>query len=157
MKWKPAPVFLPGEFHGQRNPAGYSPWSCKKSDTEKHLSTHSHTSRCLLWCLTDKESTCQCRRPRFNSWVRKTPPRGRKWPPTLVCLSRESCGQGSLVDYSPWSHKRVRQGLGTKQQKTLLSTLCTFSMFKSHCDLLHLLLLWILILQMQKLRHRIFK
>ena len=62
-----------------------------------------------------------------------------------------------LVDYSPWSHKRVRQGLGTKQQKTLLSTLCTFSMFKSHRDLLHLLLLWILILQMQKLRHRIFK
>ena len=44
MKWKPAPVFLPGEFHGQRNPAGYSPWSCKKSDTNKRLSTHSHTS-----------------------------------------------------------------------------------------------------------------
>ena len=25
-------VFLPGEFHGQRSLAGYSPWHCKKSD-----------------------------------------------------------------------------------------------------------------------------
>ena len=24
-KWQPIPVFLPGEFHGQRSPAGYSP------------------------------------------------------------------------------------------------------------------------------------
>ena len=25
-KWQPTPVFLPGEFHGQRSQAGYSPW-----------------------------------------------------------------------------------------------------------------------------------
>ena len=25
-KWQPAPVFLPGESHGQRSMAGYSPW-----------------------------------------------------------------------------------------------------------------------------------
>ena len=31
-KWQPAPVFLPGEFHGQRNLVGYSPWGCKESD-----------------------------------------------------------------------------------------------------------------------------
>ena len=24
-KWQPAPVFLPGESHGQRSPVGYSP------------------------------------------------------------------------------------------------------------------------------------
>ena len=24
-EWQPAPVFLPGEFHGQRSPVGYSP------------------------------------------------------------------------------------------------------------------------------------
>ena len=29
-KWEPTPVFLP---HGQRSLAGYSPWSCKESDT----------------------------------------------------------------------------------------------------------------------------
>ena len=30
---QPTPVFLPGEFHGQRSLAGYSPWGHKKLDT----------------------------------------------------------------------------------------------------------------------------
>ena len=29
-EWQPIPVFLPGESHGQRSLAGYSPWGCKK-------------------------------------------------------------------------------------------------------------------------------
>ena len=38
-KWQPTPVFLPGEFHGQRILAGYSPWGYKESDmTEGHTS-----------------------------------------------------------------------------------------------------------------------
>ena len=32
-KWQPTPVFLPGEFHGQRSLAGYSPWSRKELDS----------------------------------------------------------------------------------------------------------------------------
>ena len=28
-KWVPTPVFFPGEFHGQRSLAGYSPWITK--------------------------------------------------------------------------------------------------------------------------------
>jgi len=32
-KWQPTPVFLPGESHGQRSLAGYSPWDRKESDT----------------------------------------------------------------------------------------------------------------------------
>ena len=31
-KWQPTPVFVPGEFHGQRILAGYSPWGHKESD-----------------------------------------------------------------------------------------------------------------------------
>ena len=31
--WQPTPVFLPGEAHGQRNLAGYSPQGHKESDT----------------------------------------------------------------------------------------------------------------------------
>ena len=31
------PVFLPGEFHGQRSLAGYSPWGCKESDRTQQL------------------------------------------------------------------------------------------------------------------------
>ena len=34
-------------------------------------------------------------------------------------LAWEIPGQRSLVGYSPWSHKRIRQGLGTKQLDTL--------------------------------------
>ena len=28
--WLPTSVFLPGEFHGQRSLAGYSPWDIKR-------------------------------------------------------------------------------------------------------------------------------
>ena len=38
-KWKPAPVFLPGESHGQRSLVGYSPWGHKQSDMSERLSS----------------------------------------------------------------------------------------------------------------------
>ena len=37
--WQPTPVFLPGEFHGQRSLMGYSPWFCKEPDMTERLST----------------------------------------------------------------------------------------------------------------------
>ena len=30
-KWQPAPVFLPGKSHGQRNLSGFSPWHQKET------------------------------------------------------------------------------------------------------------------------------
>ena len=36
-KWKPTPVFLDREFHGQRSLAGYSPWGHKESDMTERL------------------------------------------------------------------------------------------------------------------------
>ena len=40
-EWFPTPVFLPGEFQGQRILVGHSPWGCKESDTTKQLTlTH---------------------------------------------------------------------------------------------------------------------
>ena len=39
-KWQLTLVFLPGESHGQRSLAGYSPWSHKESDMTERLSTH---------------------------------------------------------------------------------------------------------------------
>ena len=39
--WQPIPVFLPGEFHGQRNLVDYSPWGCKESDTTE-VTEHTH-------------------------------------------------------------------------------------------------------------------
>ena len=36
-EWQPTPVFLPGEFHGQRSLASYSPWGHRESDTTERL------------------------------------------------------------------------------------------------------------------------
>ena len=36
-EWQPTPVFLPGESHGQRSLAGYSPQDHKESDTTERL------------------------------------------------------------------------------------------------------------------------
>jgi len=46
------------------------------------------------------ESACQCRRCRFNLWVRKIPWR-RKWLCTPVCLPGKCHEWRSLVGYSP--------------------------------------------------------
>ena len=53
-----------------------------------------------------KDSTCQCRRPRFDSWVGKIRWR-RKWQSTPVVLPGKSHGQRSLVGYSPWGRKEL--------------------------------------------------
>ena len=53
-----------------------------------------------------KEPACQCRRhkrPGFNPWVGTIPWRRAQQP--TVFLPGESCGQRSLVGYSPWGHK----------------------------------------------------
>ena len=36
-EWLPNSIFLPGEFHGQRNLEGYSPWGRKVLDTTEWL------------------------------------------------------------------------------------------------------------------------
>ena len=45
------PIFLPGEFRGQRSLAGYDPWSLKESDTIGRLSTAQHVSRMLDYII----------------------------------------------------------------------------------------------------------
>ena len=50
--------------------------------------------------LRHKESACQCRRHRFDPWVRKLP-RRKAWQPTPVFLPGESHGQRSPAGHSP--------------------------------------------------------
>ena len=48
-KWQPTPVFLPGESHGQRSLAGYSPWGGKESDTtEQQTNQQTHLTQSPL-------------------------------------------------------------------------------------------------------------
>ena len=39
-EWPPTPVFLPGEFHGQKRLAGYSPWGRRESYRTEPLNHH---------------------------------------------------------------------------------------------------------------------
>ena len=72
----------------------------------------------LPWWLSDKESTCQCRRLGLDPWLRKIPWR-RKWQPILVFLPGKSHGQRSPADNNPWGRKRIGHDLVTKQQHML--------------------------------------
>ena len=56
--------------------------------------------------LSGKESVCQCRRPRFDPWVRKIY-WSRKWQPILVFLSGKLQGQRKLAVCSPWDCKEL--------------------------------------------------
>ena len=84
--WQPTPVFLPGESHGQRNLAGYSPWGHKESGTTWNSLAHTQTTQGFLGGSVVKNLCLQCRRRGFEPWIRKIPWRS-KWQLTpLSCL-----------------------------------------------------------------------
>ena len=56
--------------------------------------------------ISSKKNCLQCRKTRFDLWVKKIPWR-MKWQPTPVSLPGESHGQRSPVGYSPWGHKEL--------------------------------------------------
>ena len=78
----------------------------------------------LLNSSVGKESACQCRRPWFNSWVRKIPWR-RERLPTPLFWSGEFHGL-----YSPWGHKESDT---TKLLSLSKLTLKIRSRKKPHC------------------------
>ena len=86
----------------------------------------------LPWWLSGKESVCQCKRRGFNPWIKKIPWRGN-WQPTPVFLPGKSHRQRSLVGYSPWSCKRVRCNLATKQLCSQSAWVCTSSLANFLC------------------------
>ena len=74
-----------------------------------------NTPEGLLWCLSGKESLCQCRRRRINPWVEKMSWRSN-WQPTPIVQIGKSHGKRTLLGYSPRGPKRVRHNLVTEQQ-----------------------------------------
>ena len=53
-KYKPTPVFLPGELHGERSLVGYNPWHHEELDRTKHACMH----HIKLWGLAMRQETC---------------------------------------------------------------------------------------------------
>ena len=43
-------ILLPGEFHGQRNLVGYSPWGPKELDTIERLTLSLSSHHCVRDC-----------------------------------------------------------------------------------------------------------
>ena len=64
-EWHPSPVFLPGEFHGQRSLAGSSLWGRKESDRTERLKkkiereiTYSQNRGRKFWVKVETWATC---------------------------------------------------------------------------------------------------
>ena len=55
-EWLPTPVFLPGEFHGQRSLASYNPWGHKESNMTEWLnnSKYVYSRECLRKVMLSK-------------------------------------------------------------------------------------------------------
>ena len=86
----------------------------------------------LPWWPNGKESTCQCRRHRFDPWSRKIPWR-RKWQPTQVFLPGKSYGHRSLVSYSLWGWKNqtwIREIKHTHTHTHTCTLICLETEFK---------------------------
>ena len=107
--WQPTPVFLPGEFHGQRSLASYSPWGRKDSDTTEWLSLSlfqlSRIRRKRGNSHTCYESRAQVKTP-LLSWQ-------SQWLFTFFLfkwLERNTspdCGQISFSPNWQWSHTLI--------------------------------------------------
>ena len=103
-KCQPFPVFVLGEFHGQRSLVGYHPRGCKDLDMTERL-TH------LLYNIvlgfpggSVVKNLLPMQETQVGSWVENIPWR-RKWQPAPAFLPGKSHGQRSLASYSPRGHK----------------------------------------------------
>ena len=61
-KQQPTLVFMPGNSHGPRSLAGYSPWGCKESDLTQRLNSNNMVGRVLS--LANLRARCSS--PGFN-------------------------------------------------------------------------------------------
>ena len=85
-KWQPTPVFLPGESHGQRSLAGYSPWGCKESDT---IEATEHTFIYLIGlAMACRIFSCNMWDPASQPGIEPGPPLLGEWSPRH-CTTRE--------------------------------------------------------------------
>ena len=82
-----------------------SPSIQNTTTTEKALTCLNPVKGGLPWWLRLYRICLQCRRPRFDSWLRNILWR-RKWLPTPVFLPGEFHGQRRLEGYSPRGHKK---------------------------------------------------
>ena len=67
MAWQPTPVFLPGECHGQRSQACYSPRGRKESDSLAHMNPVHRTE--IAAALAPRNTGRNAQIPKVLPWV----------------------------------------------------------------------------------------
>ena len=126
------PVFLPGEFHGKRSLAGYSPWGCREPDMTEQLRVSLPTPL-LLSSLLHSTNICyiriiclmmgkalQCN----NDWSGCDPPwdngKGEKEEAVKADVQFNTCCPvRSLWIRREWVVRKKVQGGGGGQQEKL--------------------------------------
>ena len=133
-KWQPTPVFLPGESHGQRSLAGYSPRGCKESDMTEHPHTHCpHVCRPIylsaymcVWFprwLSGKQSTCNAGDPGSIPRLGRSPGEGNGNPLQYSCL-RNPMDRGAW-----WLQSMGSQKSDTTVRLSMQTHMCVYTSF----------------------------
>ena len=105
--WQRTPVFLPGESHGQRSLAGYSPGGRKESDT-----TEVTAQRALPWCKYPTKHFLEEGGP--TSLAQSEPPGGRPLE-KLVRQTRVWKGGEGEAPHVWTGHPKTHRGPWTPQ------------------------------------------
>ena len=98
--WQPTPVFLPGESHGQRSLAGYSPQGRKESDMTKYACTTTGIKLEFIFVVLTEQS----QRP--NPAMMSKPCHDIQTLPRTISLTSPGSGRW------PGSHRVSLQTLG---------------------------------------------
>ena len=108
--WQPLPVFLPGEVHGQRSPAGHRSWGHKESDTtvwltHTHTHTHTHTQLEGFWDLVTIKPIGDVMEKKRHLWL-LSPCTQKTWKASQKCVK-------DMLWHLPWSLTAVLSCLPT--------------------------------------------
>ena len=135
-KWLLTSVFLPGDSHGQRSPAGYSTWGCRvrhdwvtkhinlnvlKRTEASRLSAVTLDTQSLTWnflpsgLLSPSHQTCliQARFSHLSSrWTDVASPRYPDWGPYGIVLDSHCNVKGNFHHIqSPWCPANREEGV----------------------------------------------
>ena len=104
-KWQPTAVFLPGESHGQRSLAGYSPWGCKEWDMTRRLNTTLAGSGERSVQFSSVAQSCPTLRPHeFAACQASLSISNSRSSPKLICIESTQTHMHRVVDTIQPSH-----------------------------------------------------
>ena len=121
---QPTPLFLPGEFHGRRSLASYSPWGHKESDMSENPLQHTHSH--LEWPLSCPHT------PHWPKDVREphlSSKRGRVVQSYYVSRRTGNVLWAVLISTTEWgANFMYTSGWNTRfWSKIFLQSMCTYS------------------------------